>query len=82
MVIRNAAPLIALDAVVIDTETTGLDPAEARIVEIGAVRLVSGRINSGNSFHRLVRPDVPIPAGSERYPPHRRYQSRQRAAVC
>ena len=26
MVIRNAALLIALDAVVLDTETTGLDP--------------------------------------------------------
>ena len=33
----NATPLIALDAVVIDTETTGLDPAKARVVEIGAV---------------------------------------------
>ena len=64
MVVRNSTPLIALDAVVIDTETTGLDPAEARIVEIGAVRLVSGRINSVDSFHRLVRPDVPIPAAA------------------
>ena len=61
MVIRNAAPLIALDAVVLDTETTGLDPASARIVEIGAVRLVSGRIKEADSFQRLVRPDVPIP---------------------
>ena len=40
MVISNAALLIALDAVVLDTETTGLDPTSARIVEIGAVRLV------------------------------------------
>ena len=30
----NATPLIALDAIVIDTETTGLDPAKARIIEI------------------------------------------------
>ena len=37
-------PLIALDAAVIDTETTGLDPAKARIVEIAAVRLVAGRL--------------------------------------
>ena len=61
MIVRNATPLIALDAVVLDTETTGLDPASARIVEIGAVRLVGGRIKSGDSFHRLVRPDEPIP---------------------
>ena len=40
-------PLIALDAVVIDTETTGLDPAKARIVEIAAVRLVSRAARAG-----------------------------------
>ena len=61
MIVRNATPLIALDAIVLDTETTGLDPASARIVEIGAVRLVGGRIDPANAFHRLVRPDVPIP---------------------
>ena len=43
--INIASPLIALDAVVIDTETTGLDPARARIVEFGAVRLSGGRID-------------------------------------
>ena len=41
---RSVTPLIALDAVVIDTETTGLDPRKAWIVEIAAVRLVSGRL--------------------------------------
>lgn len=61
MVVRNAAPLIALDAVILDTETTGLDPASARIVEIGAVPLVGGRVKPASSFQRLVRPDVPIP---------------------
>ena len=39
--IGGATPLIALDAVVIDSETTSLDPAKARIVEIAAVRLVA-----------------------------------------
>jgi DNA polymerase-3 subunit epsilon/CBS domain-containing protein len=62
--ISNATPLIALDAAVIDTETTSLDPARARIVEIAAVRLVRGRIASEKPFHRLVRPDEPVPAAA------------------
>ena len=43
--VSNATPLIALDAFVIDTETTGLDPAKARIVEIGAVPLAGGKLD-------------------------------------
>ncbi len=60
----NATPLISLDAVVIDIETTGLDAASARIVEIGAVRLVDGRPAPDAGFRRLVRPDEPIPAAA------------------
>ena len=45
----SATPLMALDAVVIDTETTGLDPAYARLLEIGAVRLRAGRIDEAMS---------------------------------
>ena len=54
-------PLIALDAAVLDTETTGLDPSKARIVEIAAVRLVTGRIAPDQTFRRLVCPGIPIP---------------------
>jgi DNA polymerase-3 subunit epsilon/CBS domain-containing protein len=60
----NTTPLVALDAVVIDTETTSLDPRKAWIVEVGAVRLVRGRIDKTQVFRRLVRPGVPIPAQS------------------
>src|SRR5262245_36303898 len=60
MLVRNSTPLIALDAVVIDTETTGLDPAEARIVEIAAIRIVGGRL-SDETFRSLVSPGVSIP---------------------
>jgi CBS domain-containing protein len=63
MVVPNATPLIALDAVVIDTETTGLDPADARIVEVGVVRIQGGRILDGTYSH-LVRPGIPIPKAS------------------
>ena len=58
---RSVIPLIALDAVVIDTETTGLDPRKAWIVEIAAVRLVGGRLQPKTAFRRLVRPGEPIP---------------------
>jgi CBS domain-containing protein len=62
--ISNATPLIALDAVVIDTETTSLDPAKARIVEIAAVRLAGGRVEIDDAFVRLVRPDEAVPASA------------------
>src|SRR4029078_7662772 len=63
MVVPNATPLIALDAVVIDTETTGLHPADARIVEGGAVRIQGGRILDG-AYSHLVHPGIPIPKTS------------------
>lgn len=62
---RNTAssPLLALDSVVLDTETTGLDARKARLVQIGAVRLGSGgNLEEAARFERLVDPGVPIPA--------------------
>jgi CBS domain-containing protein len=60
----NATPLIALDAMVVDTETTGLDPAKARLVEIAAVPMSAGRLDPGSARCRRVRPDAPIPAAA------------------
>lgn len=46
--------------IVLDTETTGLDPAQGhRIIEIGCIELINRR-PSGNSFHRYLQPDRPI----------------------
>ncbi len=59
--IQNATPLIALDALVIDTETTGLDPSKARIVEFGAVPLTGGKLDEAAALRRLVNPGEPIP---------------------
>ena len=59
--IAYATPLIALDAVVMDTETTGLDARKARIIQIGAVKVVQGRIAEDASFDRLINPQEPIP---------------------
>jgi CBS domain-containing protein len=61
----SATPLIALDAVVIDSETTGLDPARARMVELAAIRISAGRLAVG-SFRRLIKPGEPIPHASTR----------------
>ncbi len=59
--VSNATPLIALDAFAIDTETTGLDPGKAHVVEIGAVPLKHGKLDEAAGLRRLVRPGVPIP---------------------
>ena len=55
------APLIGLDAVVIDTETTGLDARKARLLEVAVVRIVGGRTEPDSAWRRLVQPGEPIP---------------------
>ncbi len=47
--------------IVMDTETTGLDPAQGhRIVEIGAIELLH-RVPSGRHFHQYVNPERDMP---------------------
>lgn len=47
--------------IVLDTETTGLDPLKGdRVVEIGCIELVN-RIPSGQTFHRYVNPQREVP---------------------
>jgi CBS domain-containing protein len=62
----GATPLIAIDAVAIDVETTSLDPRRAWLVELAAVRLIGGRLETDASLRRRVRPPVPIPAAARR----------------
>lgn len=48
--------------IILDTETTGLDPKEGhRIIEIGCVEMVSRRL-TGKNFHFYLQPDREIDA--------------------
>jgi DNA polymerase-3 subunit epsilon len=50
--------------IVLDTETTGLEPNEGhRIIEIGCVEMFDRRL-TGNNFHQYLRPDREIDAGA------------------
>lgn len=50
--------------IVLDTETTGLDPEQGhRIIEIGCVELVERRL-TGNVFHVYLQPDRAIDAAA------------------
>lgn len=54
----------ALRQVVLDTETTGLEPGEGhRIIEIGCVELVNRR-PTGRHFHEYLNPERDIDAGA------------------
>ncbi len=50
--------------IVLDTETTGLEPAQGhRIIEIGCVELVNRRL-TGNHYHQYIQPDRDIDEGA------------------
>ncbi len=59
-------PLADLTYVVVDTETTGLDPARDALVQIAAVRGMKGRRIAGETFETLVDPGRPIPGAASR----------------
>jgi DNA polymerase-3 subunit epsilon len=48
--------------IVVDTETTGLDPQQGhRLIEVGCVELIN-RMRTGQFFHRYLNPDREVPA--------------------
>jgi DNA polymerase-3 subunit epsilon len=54
-----ASLLGSVDFVIVDVETTGWQPGQAVITEIGAVRLCGGQVTA--EFSALVNPGAPIP---------------------
>ena len=55
---------MAMREIVLDTETTGLDPYDTpahRIVEIGAVELWN-QVPTGNTYHQYINPERDMPA--------------------
>ncbi len=51
--------------IVLDTETTGLDPSSGhRVVEIGCIELIN-HVPTGNEFHRYLNPQRDIPSEAE-----------------
>jgi len=50
--------------IVLDTETTGLDPAQGhRIIEIGCVEVINRRV-TGKNYHQYLNPDREIDEGA------------------
>ncbi|GED22535.1 DNA polymerase III subunit epsilon [Halomonas halmophila] len=48
--------------IILDTETTGIDPREGhRLIEIGAVEMVNRRL-TGNTYHQYINPERDIEA--------------------
>lgn len=54
-----------LREIVLDTETTGLDPKRGdRLIEIGCVELIN-RIPSGKEYHVFINPERDVPAEAQ-----------------
>lgn len=51
--------------IILDTETTGLDPRDHRVIEIACVE-IEDWLPTGRTFHSYVNPDRPIDADAER----------------
>jgi DNA polymerase-3 subunit epsilon len=57
-------PLRAARWVVVDCETSGLDPARDRLLAVGAVAVSGGRIEMADAFSAVLRQDAPSDAAN------------------
>ena len=61
---QTTTPLTALDAVALDSETTGLDATTDRLLQIGAVAIRGAALRASDSFETFVNPGVRVPPAS------------------
>ncbi len=59
-------PLVALPAVSLDLETTGLDVTRDRVIQIGLITLDHGSIIEEGTFETRIDPEISIPAPAAR----------------
>ncbi len=57
-------PLTSINAIVIDTETTGINTKTDRILEIAGVHISGGKVNLQNTKSVLISPGITIPQSS------------------
>lgn len=62
--ITDADGKLCLNAVVFDTETTGTNTDEDKIIQIGAIQVKNGEIVDESAFNRLINPEMHIPEGA------------------
>ena len=47
-------PLLSLNGIAFDSETTGLDTGKARMIQLGAVRIVHGEVDEAHNFQQWI----------------------------
>ncbi len=57
---NSATPLSSLQAVAIDTETTGLDAANARLIQVGLVKIDGERVLEEETYQTFANPHIAI----------------------
>src|SRR4051812_47261545 len=50
--------------IILDTETTGLDPLHHRVVEIGCIELMN-HLATGREYHAYINPERDMPSEAE-----------------
>ena len=61
----NSEKQINTRQIVLDTETTGLEPSQGhKIIEIGCVEMINRRL-TGNNYHQYLQPDREIDEGAQ-----------------